>query len=142
MLESTVEGVKQGSSRRGAVASYLDINHLDSEEFINIRKAVGDLSRKCQSVAFHNAICIDDNSMYDITSSSGKKRNLWNNIMNNRVETGEPYIMFTGNSNKNCPEEYKGSILQSNLCSEILAPVNNTESFVCCLSSLNLARVS
>jgi ribonucleoside-diphosphate reductase alpha chain len=140
MLESVVDGVKQGKARRGAVASYLNITHVDAEQFINIRSQTGDLSRKCHSVAFHNAITIDDQIMNEITTSSGKYRNMWNQIMTQRSETGEPYIMFTGNANKNCPDEYEGTITQSNLCSEIMAPVSPEETFVCCLSSLNLAR--
>ena len=140
MLESVIEGVKQGSSRRGAVASYLNIKHKDAEEFINIRRATGDMSRKCQSVAFHNAITIDDEIMNQIIDGDEYYRSLWNSSMTNRVETGENYFLFQGNANKNCPDEYKGLINQSNLCSEIMAPVTPTESFVCCLSSLNLAR--
>lgn len=140
MLDTVVDGVKQGSTRRGAVASYLNIKHGDTEEFVNIRSQTGDLSRKIQSVSFHNAITIDDEIMSEISSKNGKWRKQWNNIMNNRVQTGEPYVMFTGNANKNCPEEYKGTITQSNLCSEIMAPVTPDETFVCCLSSLNLAK--
>lgn len=140
MLEHTVEGVKQGATRRGAVASYLNIKHKDAEEFINIRNPVGDLSRKCLSVAFHNAISIDDDVMNRIVDGDKYYRNLWNKIQTSRVETGENYIMFQDNCNKNCPEEYIGKITQSNLCSEILAPVTTKETFVCCLSSLNLSK--
>lgn len=140
MLDATVSGITQGANRRGAVASYLNIEHGDAEDFINIRSQTGDLSRKIQSVAFHNAITINDNVMNDIISGGTKYRDLWNQIMTQRVETGEPYIMFTDNANKNCPEEYKGLVTQSNLCSEIMAPTTVDETFVCCLSSLNLAR--
>ena len=140
MLEYTVEGIKQGSTRRGAVASYLNIEHKDAEEFIDIRNPVGDLSRKCLSVAFHNAVSISDEVMNRIVDGDKYYRNLWNKMNTSRVETGENYFMFTDNANKNCPEEYKGTITQSNLCSEIMAPVTNTETFVCCLSSLNLAK--
>ena len=140
MLENTVEGVKQGATRRGAVASYLNIKHKDAEEFIDIRNPVGDLSRKCLSVAFHNALVIDDDVMNRAIEGDKYYRNLWNKSQNSRVETGENYIMFQGNANKNCPEEYAGKITQSNLCIEIMAPVTNKESFVCCLSSLNLSR--
>lgn len=140
MLDSVVDGVKQGKSRRGAVASYLNIKHPDAEEFIKIRSQTGDLSRKIQSVAFHNAITIDDNIMDEIVNKRGKYRKMWHTIMNSRVETGEPYLMFLDNANKNCPDEYVGKITQSNLCSEIAAPVTPEETFVCCLSSLNLAR--
>lgn len=116
MLDSTISGITQGANRRGAVASYLNIEHGDAEDFINIRSQTGDLSRKIQSVAFHNAITISDDVMNKIISGDTKYRPLFNQIMNQRVETGEPYIMFTDNANKNCPEEYKGIITQSNLC--------------------------
>lgn len=140
ILESTIEGITQGKQRRGSVASYLNIKHPNAEEFINIRNPIGDLSRKCQSVAFHNAITIDDDVMNEITTKNGNYRKLWLDIMTNRVETGEPYLLFQDNANKQCPEEYKGTITQSNLCSEIMAPVTPEETFVCCLSSLNLTK--
>lgn len=141
MLDSVVDGTKQGASRRGAVASYLNIRHGDIDEFIAIRSNTGDLSRKIQSVAFHNAVTIDDEIMNRIVEGDPLWRGRWNKIMGMRAgETGEPYVMFTDNANKNCPEEYAGKITQSNLCSEIGAPVTPEETFVCCLSSLNLAR--
>lgn len=116
ILEATIEGITQGKQRRGSVASYLNIKHPNAEEFINIRNPIGDLSRKCQSVAFHNAITIDDEVMNEITTKNGNYRKLWLDIMTNRVETGEPYLLFQDNANKLCPEEYKGTITQSNLC--------------------------
>lgn len=140
MKEAVVEGTKQGKNRRGAVGTYLNIKHRSAPDFINIRSQTGDLSRKCQSVAFHNAITIDDDIMNRIVDGDEYYRNLYHQVMNQRVETGEPYLLFQGNANKNCPAEYEGTITQSNLCSEIMAPVTPTETFVCCLSSLNLAR--
>ncbi len=115
ILESTIDGIKQGSSRRGAVASYLPFSHSEASEFIELRRPTGDLSKKCLTTAFHNAITISDSDMNDIISNS-KNRDLFNKLMNMRVETGEPYIMFTDNANKNCPENYKGRIQHSNLC--------------------------
>lgn len=140
MLEATVGGTSQGATRRGSVAAYLPIEHGDIDEFIDIRKPTGDLTRKCLSVTFHNAITITDDSMNLIKDGDKRMRDLWNRLMTNRVETGEPYIMFTDNANKNCPENYQGRIKTSQLCSEINAPINTDESFVCCLSSLNLAK--
>lgn len=140
MLEACVDGTRQGATRRGSVASYLNIKHPDIEEFIDIRKPTGDISRRCLTKTFHNAVTIDDEAMNEIVNENGKYRNLWNKTLTNRVETGEPYILFQGNANKNCPKEYIGRINQSNLCSEVMAPVTEDESFVCCLSSLNLAK--
>lgn len=140
MVDSVVDGVKQGRTRRGAVASYLDFTHGDVDDFMSIRNSTGDLSRKIQSEAFHNALVIDDISMEAIVSGDKILRNRWNEMMKYRVETGEPFVMFKDNANKNCPEEYSGLITHSNLCTEIFSPITVEETFVCCLSSLNLAR--
>ena len=140
MLEAAVDGAKQAGTRRGSVASYLNLGHTDIEDFIDIRKPTGDISRRCLTKSFHHAVSINDEQMNDIISSKGRNRTLFNKIMTTRVETGEPYILFTGNANKNCPDVYKGRISQSNLCVEIGAPVTHEESFVCCLSSLNAAK--
>lgn len=139
-LEAAIDGTRQGATRRGAVASYLPITHGDIEEFLDIRKPTGDLNRRCLTKSFHNAVTIDSETMNRIINESGKERALWNKLMTNRVETGEPYVMFTDNSNTNCPDIYKGRISQSNLCSEIMAPVTEQETFVCCLSSTNAAK--
>jgi ribonucleoside-diphosphate reductase alpha chain len=140
MLEAAIDGTRQGATRRGAVASYLPLTHGDIEEFLDVRKPTGDLNRRCLTKSFHNAVTIDNESMNRIIHENGKERGLWNKLMTNRVETGEPYVMFTDNSNTNCPEVYKGRISQSNLCSEIMAPVTEEETFVCCLSSVNAAK--
>jgi ribonucleoside-diphosphate reductase alpha chain len=139
-LESAIDGTRQGATRRGAVASYLPLNHGDIEEFLDIRKPTGDLNRRCLTKSFHNAVIIDNETMERINNENGKERALWNKLMTNRVETGEPYVMFTDNSNTNCPNVYRNRITQSNLCSEIMAPVTEKETFVCCLSSINAAK--
>jgi len=140
ILEASIDGTRQGSSRRGSIASYLNIKHGDIEEFIDIRKPTGDISRRCLTKSFHNAVTIDDEIMHEIKTKNGKYRELYNKIMTERVENGEPYLLFLGNSNKNCPENYKGRITQSNLCNEVSLPTTPEETFVCCLSSLNLAK--
>lgn len=136
-LETAIDGTRQGPARRGSMASYLPLGHKDIEDFIDIRKPTGDIGSKCLTKSFHHAVVINDSEMEDIVNNSGKNRNLWNKVMTNRIETGEPYILFRDNANKNCPEGYKGRIEQSNLCIEIAAPVTHEETFVCCLSSLN-----
>lgn len=140
MLEAAIDGTRQGSTRRGSVAAYLPIEHGDAEEFVDIRKPTGDLSRKCLSVSFHNALTITDETMNLIKEGNPKYRNLWNKLLTNRVETGEPYVLFKDNANKNCLNTYKNRIVSSNLCSEIFAPISKDETFVCCLSSLNLTK--
>ena len=140
MLETAVDGTKQGSSRRGSVAAYLPINHGDIEEFIDIRRPTGDLNRRCLTKTFHNAVTITDDIMQAIICGDKYYRNLWNRMLTNRVETGENYIIFSDNANKNTFEQYKHRIDTSQLCTEIFLPTSNEESFVCCLSSLNLAK--
>jgi len=140
MLETTVDGTKQGASRRGSVASYLPFEHGDIEEFINVRNPKGDLNRKCLTTSFHNAVTINDDTMNAIINGDKHYRKLWQELMTQRVETGEPYILYRDNFNKNCPSNYMGKLEHSNLCSEIALPTSSTETFVCCLSSLNLDR--
>jgi ribonucleoside-diphosphate reductase alpha chain len=141
--EQTIQAVAQGQSRRGAKAIYLDIEHGDIEEFIDIRKPNGDLSRKCLSNNFHHAVCISDEFMNKCKNGDTKSRNLWEKILRNRIETGEPYLMFKDNANNNKPQWYKDNnqtILASQLCNEIYIPSDVNSTYVCCLSSLNLAR--
>lgn len=140
MLETAIDGTTQGASRRGSVAAYLNIRHGDIESFIDIRKPTGDITQRCLTKAFHNAVTIDDEIMNEIKTKDGHYRNLWNKIMLNRVELGEPYILFEGNANKNTFLSYEGRVHQSNLCSEVMLPVTPEETFVCCLSSVNLAK--
>jgi ribonucleoside-diphosphate reductase alpha chain len=140
-FDQTTVSVSQGSQRRGASAIYLPINHVDVDEFINIRRPVGDINRRCLNI--NNAVCISDNWMKSMISGDQNKRNLWANLLSARVETGEPYIFFTDNVNNANPECYKQNNLtvkSSNLCCEITLFNDVEHSFVCCLSSLNLVR--
>ena len=142
-LQNVTDTVSQGSSRRGAVAAYLDIEHVDAEEFIDIRRNNGDISRKCLGKGFHHGICIGDEFMNSIKDGDIKNRKLWEHILKVRVETGEPYMMFKDTANKKAPQIYKDRGLKietSNLCSEIFLHTDPDHTFVCCLSSMNLAR--
>lgn len=116
MLETTVDGTKQGASRRGSVASYLPFEHGDIEEFINVRNPKGDLNRKCLTTSFHNAVTINNDTMNAIINGDKHYRKLWQELMTQRVETGEPYILYRDNFNKNCPSNYMGKLEHSNLC--------------------------
>lgn len=116
MLESVVDGTTQGRSRRGSVASYMNAKHGDVERFLDIRSPFGDTSLRCLTKSFHNAIVWDDDVMEDVKNGTGKWRSLWNKSLTTSVDLGEPYFMFSGNANKNCPDVYKGRITQSNLC--------------------------
>lgn len=112
------------STRRGASAIYLPIDHLDIEEFINIRRPTGDINRRCLNI--HHGVCITNEWMESLLGGDIKKRAIWENLLRNRVETGEPYIFFTDNVNQNNPECYK----QNNL--------NVKTSNICCLSGETL----
>lgn len=141
VFDTTTVSVSQGSTRRGASAIYLPIEHLDIDEFINIRRPTGDVNRRCLNI--NHGICVSNAWMESMLAGDVKKRKLWEEILKARVETGEPYLFFTDNVNKNNPECYTKnnlSVKTSNICSEICLYTDPEHSFVCCLSSLNLVR--
>lgn len=141
LYDVTISAVSQGNTRRGAAAVYLPINHSDIEEFINIRKPVGDMNRRCLNL--NHGVCITDEWMNSMLSGDETKRNLWELILDNRFTTGEPYLFFTDNVNSQNPECYKANNIKvstSNICTEIVLNTDKDHSFVCCLSSLNLTK--
>lgn len=141
VYDTTTVSVNQGSTRRGASAVYLPIEHNDIEEFINIRRPTGDINRRCLNL--NHGICISDDWMKSMINGNKAKRLLWSEILKARVETGEPYMFFTDNVNRQNPACYIAnglSVKTSNICSEIFLHTDPDHSFVCCLSSLNLVR--
>ena len=141
ILDVSTVAVSQGSTRRGASAVYLPVEHSDIEEFLNIRKPTGDMNRRCLNL--NHGICITDEWMKSLISGDLKKRQLWQEILSNRISTGEPYIFFSDNVNIQNPECYTKnnlSVKTSNICTEVFLHTDEEHSFVCCLSSLNLAR--
>jgi ribonucleoside-diphosphate reductase alpha chain len=129
------------STRRGASAIYLPIDHSDAEEFINVRKPVGDINRRCLNL--NHALCISDKWMIEMLNGDISKRKTWEQVLEARVATGEPYLFFSDNVNKKNPKWYKDKqfqVVTSNICSEIVLFTDPSHTFVCCLSSLNLAR--
>ncbi len=139
IFDSVTVAVSQGTTRRGASAVYLPVEHLDAEEFINIRRPVGDFNRRCMNL--HHALTITDEWLSNMLAGDKDKRRLWQEILRARVETGEPYLMFTDTVNKTRPESYQKQnlyIKTSNICTEILHFTDENNTFVCCLSSLNL----
>ena len=141
IYDSTTLATNQGSVRRGATAFYLDIDHKDIEEFLQIRRPKGDVNRQCLNS--HHAVVITDEFMEKVENKDSHAVKLWGEILKTRLETGEPFIMFKDNVNKVLPEAYKKRGMQistSNICSEILLFTSPLHTFVCCLSSLNLAR--
>lgn len=140
-FDVTTCSISQGSTRRGASAFYLPIDHVDIEEYLNIRRPTGDLNRRCLNV--NHAVCISDVWMQGLLAGDPEKRDLWGKVLKARVETGEPYIFFTDTVNNSSPECYKNkslNVVTSNICTEITLYTDPDHSFVCCLSSLNLAR--
>lgn len=161
MYDASSLAFRQGSTRRGSYAAYLDISHPDIISFIEMRKPTGDPNLRCQNL--HHGINITDNFMqiiekcmldpeaddsWDLTDPhSGLVRetvsakHLWQMILELRMHTGEPYLHFIDTSNRMMPQFLKDlglKINQSNLCSEIILPTNEQRTAVCCLSSLNL----
>jgi ribonucleoside-diphosphate reductase alpha chain len=141
IYDSTILATNQGSVRRGAASVNLNINHPDIEEFLMIRRPKGDVNRQCLNM--HQCVVIDDAFMNRVEEKDPKALKLWGEILKTRLETGEPYIMFEDNVNNANPEAYKKNNLHvsmTNICSEISLYTDELHSFICCLSSLNLAR--
>jgi ribonucleoside-diphosphate reductase alpha chain len=141
IYDSTILATNQGSVRRGAASVNLNVNHPDIEEFLMIRRPKGDVNRQCLNM--HQCVVIDDEFMNKVEERDPKALKLWGEILKTRLETGEPYIMFEDNVNNANPEAYKKNNLHvsmTNICSEISLYTDELHSFICCLSSLNLAR--
>tara|TARA_R100001594_G_scaffold80379_1_gene114908 strand:+ start:9816 stop:11708 length:1893 start_codon:yes stop_codon:yes gene_type:complete len=155
VVDSQMLAFNQGVTRRGSYASYMNINHPEIEEFINIRKeSGGDINRKCLNI--HNGVNLNNEFLQAVqedvdwrlidpkTGEAVKTvnaRDLWWQIINARAETGEPYMINIDTCNDALPKEQKAlglDIKQSNLCSEITLPTNEERTAVCCLSSVNL----
>ena len=141
IYDSTILATNQGSVRRGAASVNLSIHHPDIEEFLQIRRPKGDVNRQCLNL--HQCVVIDDKFMDDLDNKDPKSMKLWGEILKTRLETGEPYLMFEDNVNRDNPLAYTKNNLQvsmTNICSEISLYTDELHSFICCLSSLNLAR--
>lgn len=135
LFDTAMDVVSQGGVRRGAFAAYLDIDHGDIEEFLNIKEIGSPIQNLFMGV------CVPDYWMQDMIDGDMDKRKVWAKVLESRQKKGLPYIFFTDNVNRNKPQVYKDSgavINASNLCSEIMLPSTADESFICCLSSMNL----
>jgi ribonucleoside-diphosphate reductase alpha chain len=141
IYDSTILATSQGSVRRGAASINLNIEHGDFDEWIEIREPKGDVNR--QSLNLHQAVIIGDKFMRKLEEGDAEARRKWGKVLQKRKATGEPYIMFKGNVNKTNPEAYKQNglkVFMTNICSEITLHTDESHSFVCCLSSVNLAK--
>ena len=141
IYDSSIIATNQGSVRRGAASVNLDINHLDIDEFLEIRRPKGDPNRQCLNL--HQCVVVDDTFMRKLEGRDSKAMETWTKILKARMETGEPYIMFKDNVNKNNPIAYLMNnldVTMTNICTEITLFTDEEHSFICCLSSLNLAK--
>jgi ribonucleoside-diphosphate reductase alpha chain len=141
IYDSTILATNQGSVRRGAASVNINIEHRDFEEWLEIREPKGDVNR--QALNLHQCAVVGDKFMRKLEQGDAEARNRWSKLLRKRKATGEPYIMFKGNVNKANPKAYKDNGLKvhmTNICSEITLHTDESHSFVCCLSSLNLAK--
>ena len=157
VADSAMTAYKQGKTRKGSYAAYMDISHPDVVEFLNIRIPTGgDSNRKCFNI--NNALNITDDFINRVISGgdwnlvdphdgghreSVNARELWDRILETRFRTGEPYLNFIDEANRKLPQELKDKGLEikgSNLCNEIHLPTNAERTAVCCLSSVNLEK--
>jgi len=162
VVDAEMLAFSQGVTRRGSYAAYLNMSHPEIEEFLDVRKPTGgDINRK--STNLHHGVVVPDRFMALIEGATREEgfddswdlrdphtgrvvktvsaKTLWVKLIQNRVETGEPYIMF-GDTVQNALPDYQKDlgleVHQSNLCSEITLPTNEDRTAVCCLSSVNL----
>lgn len=153
-VDADMIAYRQGRTRKGSYAAYLDVSHPDIIEFLNIRIPTGDVQRKALNI--HNAVNISDEFMAAVINNTDfdlrdpkdgavkdtvNARKLWERILEIRFRTGEPYLNFIDTANRGLPMALKEKGLRihgSNLCNEIHLPTSEDRTAVCCLSSLNL----
>ena len=153
-VDADMTAYRQGKTRKGSYAAYMDVSHPDIIEFLNMRVPTGDVNRK--NLNLHHAVNITDdfmraverNEMWDLKDpndstvrESMRARKLWEQILEVRYRTGEPYLNFIDTANRAMPQTQKDKGLRihgSNLCNEIHLPTSEERTAVCCLSSVNL----
>ena len=153
-VDADMTAYRQGKTRKGSYAAYMDVSHPDILEFLTIRIPTGDVGRKCLNM--HHAVNISDEFMTavednedwnlldpndDTIRETHKARKIWEAILETRFRTGEPYLNFIDTANRYLPKPMKRKGLKihgSNLCNEIHLPTSEDRTAVCCLSSLNL----
>ena len=141
IYDSSIIATNQGNVRRGAASVNLDIEHPDIDEFLEIRRPKGDVNRQCLNL--HQCVVVGDSFMRKLEARDNEAMQKWAKVLKSRMETGEPYIMYKDNVNKNNPIAYRMNNLEvtmTNICSEITLFTDEEHSFICCLSSLNLAK--
>ena len=141
IYDSAIIATNQGNVRRGAASVNLNIEHEDIDEFLEIRRPKGDPNRQCLNL--HQCVVVGDDFMKKLEVRDQPSMEKWAKVLKSRMETGEPYIMFKDTVNKNNPISYRMNNLNvsmTNICSEITLFTDEEHSFICCLSSLNLAK--
>jgi ribonucleoside-diphosphate reductase alpha chain len=139
--DSTILATNQGSVRRGAASSNLNIEHGDFWQWLEIREPKGDVQRQCMNI--HQCVVVSNKFMRRVEQGDPEARKRWAAVLQKRRQTGEPYVLYKGNVNNQNPEAYKKNglkVFMTNICSEIVLFTDESHSFVCCLSSLNLAK--
>jgi ribonucleoside-diphosphate reductase alpha chain len=155
-VDADMTAYRQGKTRKGSYAAYMDISHPDIIEFLNMRIPTGDVNRK--NLNLHHAVNITDafmraverDEIWDLVDpneqdarDSMRARKLWETVLETRYRTGEPYLNFIDTANRALPQTMKDNGLKingSNLCNEIHLPTNDDRTAVCCLSSVNLEK--
>jgi ribonucleoside-diphosphate reductase alpha chain len=135
LFDRMIEVFSQGSTRRGQCAAYIDIEHPDLEEWLWIQR------EGCDIQLLYWGVCVGNEWLQQMRDGDADKRRLWAKVLEARSEVGIPYIFFKDNANNGAPEVYQRlgkRVYASNLCTEIMLPASVDESFVCCLSSMNL----
>ena len=141
MNDSTILATNQGAVRRGAASTNLSIEHGDFWEWLEIREPKGDVNRQCLNI--NQCVSISDKFMRNVMEGDPESRKRYAAVQRKRRQTGQPYIMYRGNVNKQNPDAYKKNglkVFMTNICSEIVLHTDENHSFVCCLSSLNLSK--
>ena len=135
LFDTIIDVISQGTSRKGQFAGYIDIDHGDIDEWLDIHTEGNPIQ------LMYYGVCISNQWLEDMKAGDANKRRIWAKVLQRKAETGIPYLFFKDNANAGRPEVYQAldlPIYASNLCTEIMLPASEEESFVCCLSSMNL----
>lgn len=135
LFDTVIDVISQGTSRKGQFAGYIDIEHGDIEEWLEIHSEGNPIQ------LMYYGVCIGNDWLESMKSGDPDKRRIWAKLLQRKSESGIPYLFFKDNANSGRPEVYKAkdmTVYASNLCTEIMLPASEEESFVCCLSSMNL----
>lgn len=135
LFDTVIDVFSQGTTRKGMFAGYIPVEHADIDEWLNIQKEGDDIQ------LMYYGVTITRQWFKEMKEGDKAKRKIWSKILQNRSEIGIPYISFIDNINDNTVDVYKDKnmkIYSQNLCEEISLPLSETESFVCCLSSMNV----